>query len=138
MQRQQADKTFKQVENFLPMNLRWSYPPLGGVPEIFTEGISPEMGKHCDLDHITDPQACAKFLPNAPHVPPEKAFLELDFEFPPNTLGHILAPGVYRLHLRLAAANSSPVNKTVEITVTGDWYPDQEEMFSEAVGLRQV
>lgn len=52
-----ADGSFKEVEDFLPMNLCWAHGQQGlDVPEIFTEEISPQMGKHCDLCYIIDPQ----------------------------------------------------------------------------------
>lgn len=53
--RQQADGSFKSVPKFTPMNLRWSY---GNYqkPEIYADGISPDMGKFCDLGAISDPK----------------------------------------------------------------------------------
>ena len=57
--------SFREVEEFLPMNLKWAH---GG--EIFAPGISPTMGKHCDLGRVIDPQGRKNFgddLEGVPH-----------------------------------------------------------------------
>jgi len=44
--------------------------------------------------------------------------------------------GKYRLVIIVAAANAKPVEKTLEISLTGDWYDDEQRMFQEGVGVR--
>ena len=44
--------------------------------------------------------------------------------------------GTYRLELSIAGVNALPKTKTLEITVTGDWYDDQQEMFRDGVRIR--
>ncbi len=93
--RRHADGTFVEDKSFLPMNLRWSHsqpPPLG--PDIFADGISPEMGRHCDLGHILDPKKRNKFGINLSGVTEDKTILEFDLEIAPNTLSHLIPPGV--------------------------------------------
>ena len=121
LSRRHADGSFVEEKSFLPMNLRWSHSqlsPLGS--EIFAEGISPRMGKHCDLGHIVDPSRRVAFGVNLPNLSAGKTILELDLEVAPNTLTHFVPPGVYRLEMRLAAANAEPVTKIIEINHTGD------------------
>jgi hypothetical protein len=131
LSRRQADATFKVEHSFLPMNLRWAHNQLGvGGPEIFADGISPQMGKHCDLGHIVDPQFR--------EVHANKTVLVLDLEVAPNTRSHLLAPGTYRLDLKLAAANCTPVTKTIEITHTGDWYTEEARMFADGIGMTEL
>jgi hypothetical protein len=50
-----ANREFKPVGDFIPMNLRWSNARDWRNPEIFAPGISRNMGKHCDLCSISDP-----------------------------------------------------------------------------------
>lgn len=139
LQRRQADGTFRDDDRFLPMNLKWSHSQLTiGGPEIFAEGISRDMGKHCDLGHIIEPKFRSDFGATLPGVAADQTILELDLEFAPNTLSHLIPPGVYRLMLLIAAANAEPVKKTIEITLTGTWYDDEERMFSDGIGLREV
>ena len=108
-----ADGSFKEVKDFLPMNLLWTHGQEGkSGPEIFAEGISPQMGKHCDLGHIVDPKYRKDVGYDLPTVAPDDTVLALDLEVKPNTLSHLVPPGVYRLELRVAAANCSPVNHT--------------------------
>jgi len=137
--RRHADGSFVEDKSFLPMNLRWSHSqptPLG--PEIFAEGISPQMGRHCDLGHILDPSKRTRFGINLPSVPSGKTILELDLEIAPNTLTHLIPPGVYRVELKLAAANVKPLTKIIEINHTGDWYIDENKMFSDGIGMREI
>ena len=135
-----ADGSFKEVKDFLPMNLLWTHGQGGkSGPEIFAEGISPQMGKHCDLGHIVDPKHRKDVVGNdLPTVAPDDTVLALVLEVKPNTLSHLVPPGVYRLELRVAAANCSPVNHTLEITITGKWFPEQTRMFSDGLGIRTI
>lgn len=134
-----ADGAFKPVDNFLPMNLRWSHAQdQAHAPEIFADGISPGMGKHCDLGHIIDPQHRVEVGEDLSNVPSGKTILGLELEVKPNTLSHLIPPGTYRLTLRIAAGNSKPVTKVVEISVTGDWYSDEKRMLSEGIGVRFI
>jgi hypothetical protein len=136
---QGAGGSFKEIDRFLPMNLKWSHGhQLSGGPEIFAQGISPQMGKHCDLGHIIDPQFRSFSGEDLADVPPNKTLLALDLEFLSATLSHLISPGTYRLHLRVAAANSTPVPKTLEITVTGEWFKEQDRMFIEGLGIKVV
>ena len=139
LQRRSADNSFKEVEAFLPMNLRWAHGQQApGGPEIFAEGISPEMGKHCDLGHVVDPKFRKDVGEDLPGIAADHTILALDLEVQPATLSHLIPPGVYRLELRVAAANSAPVTKAIELTITGKWFEDQTQMFSDGLGLRAV
>ena len=118
------------------MNLRWAYSYADGhTPEVFADGISPGMGKHCDLGRVIDP-ACRKDLgDDLPGVHAQETVLKLDVEFPPNTMSHLVPPGVYRLNLLIAAANCAPVSKQLEITLTGKWSSDERIMFTDGLGI---
>jgi hypothetical protein len=139
LSRRNADGNFRKTDEFLPMNLRWAHgQQAAGGPEIFAEGISPQMGKHCDLGHVMDPESRADVGEDLPNVPAATSILALDLEFPPNTRSHLIPPGTYQLALRVAAANSTPVTKTIEVTTTGEWFADQARMFTEGLGIRMV
>jgi hypothetical protein len=139
LSKRSADGSFKKVDNFLPMNLLWAHSQQGkGGPEIFAEGISPQMGKHCDLGHIVDPKYRKDVGYDLPMLAAEETVLALDIEVKPNTLSHLVPPGVYRLALRVAAANCSPVDHTLEITITGKWFSDQAQMFVDGLGIRAI
>jgi len=137
--RRHANGSFVEDKAFLPMNLKWSHSqisPLG--PEIFADGISPQMGKHCDFGQIIDPSKRAMFG----HVPredmPGKTILALDLEVAPATLSHLISPGIYRFELKLAAANLEPITKVIEINLTGDWYADENKMFADGIGIKEI
>jgi len=125
--REQADGRFRPVPRFIPMNLKWSH--MGGI---FSDGISPNMGQHCDLGSIAHPS-----VPWRPaFVPAPKVWFELKTEVKPFANSHLLEPGKYRLALRIAAANAKPIRQTIELTITGDWFDQDFEMFSKGIGLR--
>ena len=128
-----ADGTFFPIREFLPMNLRWSH-----SHEIFADGISPRMGKHCDLGHITHPSVLFELNENLPEVSQGKTVLALDLEEKPNTKSNLIPPGTYRLGLRIGGANCSPISKTLEITLIGDWFDDHEKMFRDGIGIKMI
>lgn len=139
LSRRNADGLFKEDSNFVPMNLRWSYgQQRTPEPEIFAEGISPKMGKHCDLAHIVDPNVRCNLGEDLSTVPAGETILALDLEARLNIPTHLLSPGVYRLELRVAAANCFPTTKILELTLTGKWSLNQAQMFSDGLGVRTI
>ena len=44
--------------------------------------------------------------------------------------------GNYKLEIIVAASNSKPIKKTLEINVTGKWYDDLQEMVSKGIGIK--
>lgn len=134
-----ADGTFRIIDGFVPMNLRWSHSqnPIE-APEIFAEGISPGMGKHCDLGYIIDPahRSAIRIGEDLPGLPAGNTLVALELELKPNTLSHLIPPGTYRLLVRIAAANCRPVARTIEMTITGEWFSDEKRMLSEGIGIK--
>lgn len=134
--RRVADGSFRKDPNFLPMNLRWSHTMKpDGTPEIYAEGISPAMGKHCDIGHIVDPKYRSEYGEDLRALAKDESVFALDLEVSPNTRTNLLAPGTYQLELRVAASNCLPVVITLELTITGKWFEDESQMFRDAVGL---
>jgi hypothetical protein len=132
--RKLADESFHEEKNFSPMNLRWSH-----SHEIYAEGISADMGKHCDLAHVIDP-ALRRKLGGAEETIPltEGTIFSLDLEVKPGSRGHLVKPGTYRLELRIAAANARPVTKYLEFTCTGTWFNNEQDMFRDGIRLNLV
>jgi hypothetical protein len=96
------------------------------------------MGKHCDLGHIMNPDCRKELGEDLPDLAATNTVFALALEVCPSTLSHLLAPGIYHLELRIAAANCSPVTKILELTFTGNWFDDPHKMFRDGVGLRIV
>ena len=137
--RRAADGEFRNETNFLPMNLLWSHGQIvggGREIEVYAEGISPRMGKHCDIGHIMNPSNRKELGEDIPGLAAGSTVLALALEVGPSTLSHLLAPGTYHLELRVAAANSSPITKTLELTLTGNWSDDPQVMFRDGIGMR--
>jgi len=128
-----ADGVFRAVEDFLPMNLRWAHSN-PTTPTIFAD-INPKMGRHCDLGRIVDPNSP---LDKRTGVPAGRTVFHLDMEVEPATGSHLLSPDVYQLQLRIAGRNALPIEKQIEITLPGGWFPDQAKMFADGIGLREL
>jgi hypothetical protein len=129
--REQANRTFQAVPGFLPMNLRWSHTDFQ-KPEIYADGISPDMGKHCDLACISDPANPTAPLPG---VPAGQVTLDLWLEAFPATQSHRLPPGIYELEIKTAGSNCKPVIHRIRVNLTGQWFANQTQMFSQGVGI---
>ena len=137
LSRRSANGTFTTVESFLPMNLRWGYGREAPTrAEIFNDGISPEMGMHCNLGHVTDPE-CRQWLnEHLPEVGQDQTILHLETELKANNRCYLLAPGIYHLELLIAGSNCRPVSYTLELMLTGKWFEDRDKMFQDGVMMK--
>ena len=147
--RRHEDGSFKEEKEFLPVNLRWSTGPVMPVygangatllPEIFADGISPKMGKHCDFGSIkplVKSHVRVGAIEQDENVSSPDKF-EFNVEFPPINKTNQVDPGVYRIELKLAAANTEPVTKIIELNHKGVWYEDEGKMFSEGIGIKEI
>jgi hypothetical protein len=131
-----ADGSFQEVKSFLPMNLKWSHQQPFEKPEIFAEGISPAMGKHCDFFHIIEPAIRTQTgAPIPTGFNQNETIIELDLEVLPATLSYLVTPGTYQFELKIAATNAKPISKTFEVTHTGQWFPDEARMLTDGIGI---
>jgi hypothetical protein len=134
--RRLADGTYKVVESFLPMNLAWTH-----IHTLFFPAISPGTYKHCDLFHIIDPKT-REIVPMEgktwPHISRDKTILSFDTVVQPFTKNYLVCVGVYRLTLIVAAANSKPITKILEINLTGDWFDEEQKMLGEGIGIKVI
>ena len=137
LERKQANDQFREDRDFLPMNLKWSHAG-PGKPLIFVS-LNPKMGRHCDFGHIVDPANDADFLPSKEVFAnkPDKGqtIISLDLEIEPATYSHLIPPGTYRVTLMIGGANFKPVTRQLEVVHTGEWYPDEEHMFRDGLGI---
>lgn len=130
------DGEFRTVHSFLPMNLVWSY-----YKKPFFAAISPGMKQHCDLGYIIDPNMRSQFsLEDNPalNIPANNTIFSLDMVVKTFTLNHLIPPGTYRLVLQIAAANAKPNIETLEIVLTGNWYSNEQDMFSKGIGIKKI
>lgn len=126
------DNNFVEIPTILPLNLKWSNSPPGGAVAIL-DGISPKMSAFCDIVGLCDPTNPHQRKPagSAPGMTVGQLQLEVD----PLTDSHLLAPGTYRLSLKIAAANVEPVDKVFEFTHTGAWQANDGNMRRDCLGV---
>jgi len=91
------------------------------------------MGAFCDIVSVCDPANPHQRKPAG--KPPNVTVGQLQLEGDPFTDSHLLAPGTYRLTLRIAVANVEPIDKTIEFTHTGTWVQDDGLMRRDALGI---
>jgi hypothetical protein len=100
--KKQANGTFRTVDEFLPMNLRWAHESSGG-PEVFA-AISPRIGRQCSVEAV---------LKSAP------AEFTLWTEVGPLNKSNVVSAGTYLLDVKVAAANARPIPQRFELSFTG-------------------
>jgi hypothetical protein len=134
-----ADETFKAVEDFLPLNLRWAH-----FGNLFFPGIPPGVYKHSDFGHIIESSFRRQF-PGEEHprlvalgIGNSQTVMSLDLVVRPNTGSYLIPPGVYRFVVVVAAANAKLIRRTIELNLKGTWFPDEARMFKDGVGLRII
>ncbi len=129
------DGSWISIETFPPMNLLWTDIPRG----LYFPGISPGMGKHCSLGHITNPQhrrmIPADENPTLGLSPGQTSFV-FDLIAEPNQRSHVVGPGRYKIRLILAAENARPIRYDIELNVTGSWFDDLGTMLRQGVGVK--
>jgi hypothetical protein len=131
MRKKSPSGAYETDTKFMPMNLMWSH-----LGEPVAKGISRGMGRHCDLASVLRRDDAAKLGQTLPGVGADKTLLCLELEVKPNTMSHLWEPGEYKLDLLIAAANTRPVERRIEIRLTGHWFDDEETMFTSGLGLR--
>jgi len=122
---------FDDVARFSPMNLLWA-----DVRQPFLHVLSPKLPKLCDLAHAIAPSKRDYLGHRLQGVSDDHVILALDLQVEPNSKGHLLGPGFYRLTLVLAAANAPPREYQLDITITGDWYEEPDRMFTDGIRFR--
>lgn len=138
LRRERADGSWEDVRSFPPMNLLWAdlHPPTMYFP-----GIAPCMGKHCDLGYIIEP-ARRRFMPHDENPTLQLTAQQVSFTFllvaRPNHKGHIVGPGRYQIHIVVAAENARPRTKRLELFLPGPWYPEEDRMLRDGIGVGVV
>jgi hypothetical protein len=129
--RRRADGQFEKVDRFTPMNLLWAH-----FRQPFLAVLSPKMPKMCDLAHIYHPNfsnTLGHTLPNVAGI-----VLAFDLQVEPNTKGHLVGSGIYRLKVVVGAANAKPKQYELEINFPGQWYDGETQMLTDGFGMRIV
>jgi len=130
LHRQREDGRWETVSSFPNMNLVWS-----NIRAMLFPSISPEMGKHCDVGHITDPASRHHMRESNPrlHLATQQTSLAFDLIATPNNRNHIIGPGEYRLEILVAAKNARPIKRTIAISLSGTWDSDETTMLRDHV-----
>lgn len=125
------DNAYRPCAWFLPMALTWAHT---GLP--FSDYISPDTYKHCDLGRISDPAA------RHPHFPDDdlqagvgRPILHLFLQVHPVNGRDNLLPGAYRLVVTVAAKDMPSSRWHLALTVPEQWIADEQVMIRERLRL---
>ncbi len=129
------DGAFRKIKSFIPMNLIWTH----SNRSTYFPSIAMNMSRHCDLGYIIKPSGRASFL-NEDDISfdKRKTIFGFELEVKPNSLQHLVGPGIYRLEVLIAASNTKPTSKIIELNHIGDWYDDENKMFNKGIGIHIV
>lgn len=128
--KKEPDGQFKNIDNFLPLNLVWAH-----SHEITKPKIQPKMFKFLDFGHISH----VKDENTKPlvHCVTSNILLALDVEVLPNNGSHLILPGEYRIKLVFAANNLGPVYKIYSLIIIDKWTEDQKEMLENNIIIKE-
>ena len=130
--RKEPTGQFKNVENFLPLNLVWAH---SRGKEITKPKIQPKMFKFLDFGHISQFKDVDTRALGISAI--GNTLLVLDVEVSPNTGSHLILPGEYRIKLVFAANNLSPINKIYSLIIADKWTEDQKEMLENYIFIKE-
>jgi len=124
----------EKVGRFTPMNLKWTntddeQTSRDRVTRPVLLPDTPEV--YCDLVHICDPATREQQGEDLDTVEPGKGVLGLDVQVATYSKGHLLEPGTYLFYLTIAASNCRSIHHVLEVSYSGKWSRDEEEMFRE-------
>ncbi|WP_139555937.1 hypothetical protein [Methylotetracoccus oryzae] len=125
-----ADSKFRVLDKFQPMNLLWAH-----TGEVFSEGIAPRMGQHCDLGYVYPPGMRHARIIRPAELRDGKTHFQMQTQVRPYIGSSSLEPGDYEIHLLVAASNAEPHGFVVELKLSGDWLDDARQMFSKGIGV---
>lgn len=136
--RMNTDGSYKEVETFIPINLKWA----NQIDRMmFFPAICRGAYKHCDLFHVINPEKRHEIQledKEWENVPKNKTILSFDTVVQITSKNYLVGPGTYQLDLIIASANSKPINKKLQICLSGEWYQDQIEMFSKGITISEM
>jgi hypothetical protein len=131
-----ADGTPRPVPMSTPWNLIWAHQNGGHVLRHLPVGAE----RHIDLGHVIDPAKRPAMAGEdlAAGDPNETVFC-LAFFVKSNTQEYLLRPGVYEIDFRIYAANAHPsAIFTFHLEHTGRWFPSEDQMYADGLGMRIV
>lgn len=122
------NNSYQPLPNFTAMNLRWSYGDYSR-PDIYIDGISPNMGRLCDFGAISDPEH-----PTLRYLSETTTRLSLRQEALSDHM-EWLRPGNYRFKLLVAGSNCEPKAYWIDLDLKGRWDNDPGEMMAKGFVL---
>lgn len=131
LERKDKSGNYQRVTTFLPMNFVWA-----DIGNPFFVVLNPGIDHFCDLGRIIDPaNRAGEDLNPGLELTSAQTSLRFSTLVQPTHLGNIVPPGDYRLHIVVAASNAKKINRIIEISLDGTWYPTEGKMLADGIGV---
>ncbi len=130
LSKKEANGQFKPIEDFLPLNLKWSI-----SHEVTKLKIQPGLFKFLDFGHISETRY--ERLSDFNLSSAAKVILALDVEMAPNTGSHLIFPGEYRIKIVFAANNLKPIIKIYSLVLVDKWTDNSKEMLENNISIKE-
>ncbi len=99
------------------LDLKWAWLGCARLPT-----LAPNMDRFCNIGHVIYPSLRVHFAnENLVGNNSLKTLFSLDLESQANHGIHLLEPGTYKLTLQVVAANYKPIQRSLVITLSGNW-----------------
>jgi hypothetical protein len=130
-----AAGNFRRRPMGTPWNLVWAHYNTHFLPQ-----LPPGAERHIAIGHVVDPASRRGIQgeddPSFNPASTETLFC-LELFVKSNTLEYLLRPGEYQIDFQVSAANARPSRKfTLYLNHTGTWFPDEQRMYSDGLGLK--
>jgi hypothetical protein len=120
------DGAFVRNTALLPQYLVWSHTPQPKDEKEFA-GISPAMGRHCELGVVAGPSSI---------------YFDGRLVFRPwvkvRTSAYALPRGAYRFTLLVAADNVLPIERRLDIEFHGEWFENESDMLRSGISIKSA
>lgn len=129
--KKEANGECKKLENFSPLNLVWLYSHNIVMPK-----IQPKLFKHLDFGHILKSEfANLNFFGLTEN---SKIVFLFDLAWKSDDGSHILFPGEYKITIKFAANNLSPITKNYHLVVADKWDDNEQKMMRENISIKEI
>ena len=129
--KKEANGEYRELRNFLPLNLVWAHDNLVSMPK-----IQPKLFKHLNFGYIEKSEfASLNYFGITEGV---NIVFKFGFVIRPTHGSHILLPGDYNITIKFASNNLSPVTKKYNLVISDKWDDNEKEMLQNNISIKEI
>lgn len=129
--KKEANGEYRELRNFLPLNLVWAHDNLVSMPK-----IQPKLFKYLNFGHIEKSEVAGlNYFGITEGV---NIVFKFAFAISPSHGSHILLPGDYNITIKFASNNVSPVTKKFNLVISDKWDDNEKEMLQNNISIKEI